>query len=137
MAEYQSLSKRFEKYKASKSVIFWACAGTAVATMVVGFVWGGWVTGKTAREMAAESATAARAELAAAFCVNQFAKGPDAAVQLASLTKQDSWERGSFVEKGGWTTLPGTKAAVEGAAGICAAELINPKSATRADASTH
>ncbi len=136
MAEYQSFSKRVANYKASKTVVFWACAGCVVATMAVGFTWGGWVTGKTAGEMAAESATKARAELAAAFCVDQFAKSPDAAVRLASLAKQDSWKRDSIVEKAGWTTLPGTKKAVEGAAGLCAAELFNPKSEKSADAST-
>ncbi len=136
MVEYQTFSKRVANYKASKTVVFWACAGCAVATMAIGFTWGGWVTGKTAGEMAAESATRARAELAAAFCVDQFAQGPDAAAQLASLAKQDSWERDSIVEKAGWTTLPGTKKAVEGAAALCAAELFKLKAAKSADAST-
>ena len=45
----------FDQYRASKTVLFWACAGSAVLATVVGFSWGGWVTGGTAREMAEQS----------------------------------------------------------------------------------
>ena len=48
----QTLSQRFQQYQASKAVLFWACAGSVVVATIVGFSWGGWTTGGTAREMA-------------------------------------------------------------------------------------
>ena len=42
----------FDQYRASKTVLFWACAGSAIVATIVGFSWGGWVTGGTARDMA-------------------------------------------------------------------------------------
>jgi hypothetical protein len=37
-----SIFQRWESYQPSKSTLVWACAATAVATMIVGFSWGGW-----------------------------------------------------------------------------------------------
>ena len=67
MQQHQNRSRlqRFDQFQASKTVLFWACAGSVIAATVVGFSWGGWVTGGSAREMAEESATQARQELAA------------------------------------------------------------------------
>ena len=48
----QTLSQRFQQYRASKAALFWACAGSAIVATIVGFSWGGWVTGGSAREMA-------------------------------------------------------------------------------------
>ena len=44
----QTLSQRFQQYRASKAVLFWACAGSALVATIVGFSWGGWTTGGTA-----------------------------------------------------------------------------------------
>ena len=41
----------FDQYRASKTVLFWACAGSVILATIVGFSWGGWVTGGTARTM--------------------------------------------------------------------------------------
>ena len=57
MADKLSLSRRWEKYSPSKTLLFWACALCIVATMVVGFGWGGWVTGSTARTWRTAPAT--------------------------------------------------------------------------------
>ena len=48
MTDGQSLSQRFADYRPSKTVLFWSCAGCVAATMIIGFTWGGWVTGGTA-----------------------------------------------------------------------------------------
>ena len=124
MAENLGFAKRVEKYRASKTLVFWSCAACTVATMIVGFAWGGWVTGGTAREMATKAATDARAELAAAFCVHQFSSAADATTKLASLKAADSWKRDTFIKDGGWAKLPGTDEAVTGAANLCANQLI-------------
>jgi hypothetical protein len=118
------LMQRFEDYHPSKSALAWSCALCVVATMIVGFTWGGWVSGSTAAQMARKAADGASANLAASMCVAQFRNDPAEAVQLASLTKLDSWDRTSFITKGGWATLPGMKEPVSGAADLCAQQLM-------------
>lgn len=103
----------------------WSCAGCVVATIVIGFTWGGWVTGGTATKMAADAAAGASAHLAAADCVRRFESGPNATAELAALKKADSFDRSDMIEKGGWATMPGSKNPVEGAALLCAQQLVN------------
>jgi hypothetical protein len=93
--------------------------------MVIGFSWGGWVTGSTATGMASDAADAARTQLAAAACVNRFAAGPDATAQLATLKTTVGSERGELIIKNGWATMPGSKDPVVGAADSCAQQLVN------------
>jgi len=132
MAEKMRLGRRWESYQPSKSIWFWSCAACVVATIVVGFAWGGWVTGGTATRMAANAADAGRAQLAAATCVARFDLGGDAAAQLAALKKADSYDRGDMISKNGWVTMPGDAAPVPGAADICAQRLLNTEPATAA-----
>ena len=76
--------------------------------MVVGFSWGGWVTGGTSRAMAATAGDAARGDLASAICVERFNAAPDAAAKLAEFKAlTDSYKKRQFVEAGGWATMPG------------------------------
>jgi len=94
-----------------------------VAIIVVGFAWGGWVTGGAATRMASDAAAGARAELAAIACVAGFNQGPEAVTQLAELKKASSYQRGDMLVKSGWLTLPGSAEPVVGAANICAQKL--------------
>jgi len=108
----QSLGQRWESYNPGKTLLFWSCAASVAATIVVGFNWGGWTTGGTAAAMAKEAASGARQELAAAVCVDRFRGAGDAAAQLATLKGLgNAWDRGTFVEKGGWAAMPGPKPA--------------------------
>jgi hypothetical protein len=134
MADKQSIAHRWQNFSASKTFVFWSCAASIVATLIVGFGWGGWVRGGTANDMASRAAADARAELASIICVSRFASGEDAAGQLALLKATDSWKRDTFVEDGGWVTLPGVERFVAGAASLCAQQLMNttlPLKATR------
>ena len=72
----QSINQRWQGYRPTKTLLFWSCAGCAVATIIVGFAWGGWVTGGTARTMAEDAASSGRAQLAAAICVDRFKAQP-------------------------------------------------------------
>jgi hypothetical protein len=122
----QSLSQRFQDYKASKAVLFWACAGSVVVATVVGFTWGGWVTGGSARSMADNAVADARQEMAAVVCVDRFMAAPDAGVQLTALNEiTSSYARGKFVEEGGWATImpAGNSTDDRKAAALCATEL--------------
>lgn len=126
MADKLSASRRWEAYRPSKATWFWSCAACIVATIVIGFAWGGWVTGGTATRMAAAAAEGGRAQLAAATCVVRFHHGPDAAAQLAALKKAESYDRGSMISKDGWVTMPGDASPVSGAADICVEKLLDP-----------
>ena len=128
----QTLSQRFQRYQASKAVLFWACAGSVIVATIVGFSWGGWVTGGSAAKMAEKSAAEARQELAAVVCVDRFMGAPDVGVQLTALKDIESpYAQGKFVEDGGWAIIvpasspPDRKASADDrkAAGLCAAEL--------------
>lgn len=119
--------KRWENYRASKSMLFWSCAGCAVATMIVGFSWGGWVTGGTADKMSTAAATSARAELAASMCVTRFMGGPDMTAQLTALRASSTWNRNELLDKAGWTTPPGIDKPVQGAGDLCATRLLEAK----------
>jgi hypothetical protein len=131
MTGLSNLSKRWSDFQASKTQLFWACAGSVVVALVVGFTWGGWVTGGTANQRAATAATEARAQLAATVCVERFAKAPDATAQLAALKSSDSWKRDTFIESGGWATLTGMEKPVAGAASLCVQQLMAaPKTAS-------
>jgi pimeloyl-ACP methyl ester carboxylesterase len=134
MQERQNRSQLqwFDQYRASKTVLFWTCAGSVILAIVVGFSWGGWVTGGTARTMAEQSAAQARQELAAVVCVDRFMAAPDMGAQLAALKGMErSYERSKFVEDGGWAMMPvsaGSTMTVSSsdqrkAAGLCAEEL--------------
>ncbi len=127
MVNNTSLARRWEAYRPSKGIWLWSCVACIVATMVIGFTWGGWVTGGTATSLAAEAASGATAQLAAADCVSRFDSGPDATAQLAALKKADSYERSELIKKAGWATMPGSKDPVAGAADICARQLVSAK----------
>ena len=130
MANGPSLAKRWENYHPSKAVWFWSGLGCVIATIVIGFTCGGWVTGGTATKMASEAASGARAELAAANCVSRFESGPNALAQLALLKKAESYERSDLIDKGGWTTMPGSKDPIAGAGYICVDRLMAMASTT-------
>ena len=57
-----------------------------IATLVVGFSWGGWVTGGTARSMAATAKTDGQMSVLVPLCVTQFL-ATDGAVAKLKLTQ--------------------------------------------------
>ncbi len=108
----RSLGQRWDELQPTKTMLAWACAGSIAATLVVGFSWGGWVTGGTAQEMAGDASDEARGQLASVVCAESFMAAPDAAAQLAALKElSGSYQQRQFVEKGGWAVMPGKDAA--------------------------
>src|SRR5437870_8267507 len=79
------------------------------ATAIIGFSWGGWTLGKTAQDMAARSAATAVIAALAPICVDKFQQDVNAKTNLTALIKISSWQQGSFVQNGGWATLPGNE----------------------------
>ena len=86
----------------------WGVAGGAVAMAIVGFTWGGWVTGGKAEAEAVQRANTAVVVALAPVCVEKFQHTGDVSANLAAFKKVDSWSQGDFVEKGGWATVPGS-----------------------------
>jgi hypothetical protein len=103
----------------------WGIVGGAIALAIVGFSWGGWVTGGKAEAEATQRANNAVVVALAPVCVERFRGTADVTANLAALKKVDSWAQGEFVEKGGWATVPGsnTPAQVSAIAKACASLL--------------
>ena len=94
-----------------------------VATVVIGFGWGGWTLGSTAKQMAEKNASAAVVDVLAPICADKFKHGADALTNMAELKKVSSWMQDSYIEKGGWATLPGMTSPERGVAQACATML--------------
>lgn len=96
----------------------------AVATMILGFSWGGWVRGSAAEERAQTRATSAVVAALAPICVEQFQQSSDAPAKLAEFKKVNNWDQSAYIEKGGWSVMPGTKGTgVSGVSLACATAL--------------
>jgi hypothetical protein len=102
-----SARQRWDAARPTKTIVFWSWVASVVLTMIIGFAWGGWVTGGTAQSMAATMADDAVVKRLAPMCVTQFKQGPGKDQKLQELAKTDSWQRSEFVEKQGWATMPG------------------------------
>src|SRR5690242_5241121 len=109
----------------TKPLIQGAVVG-AVACAILGFTWGGWVTGSTARKDAAVSAHNATVVALAPFCAERFRAQGDATARMAELAKASSWERSSVVEKSGFATLPGSTTGDSDIARACVELLLAP-----------
>ena len=94
-----------------------------VATLAIGFGLGGWMLGSSAKTLADSAASSAVVAAIAPICVDQFQRSADAANNLTALKKANSWQQAAYVEKGGWATMPGSKAANSGVSQACAAIL--------------
>ena len=106
----------------------WGVICGAVATMIVGFSWMGWVLGSTAERVAVERATSAVVVALTPSCVASFLRQPDGAAKLAAFQKIDSsWEQRQSIEKGGWATPDGAKEPHSSLATSCAEALVKAK----------
>jgi hypothetical protein len=102
----------------------WGVAAGAAALALVGFNWGGWVTGSTAQQLAGTRAEEATLAALTPICVAQFKKSGKQKARLAALKEIDSWQQGEYVSKGGWATMPGSTAEPSRElASACAAEI--------------
>jgi hypothetical protein len=93
----------------------WGAVSGAIALAIVGFTWGGWVSGGSAEKLAVARAEQATVASLVPICVSQFQaqKSPDAKGRLAALKATESWQQSEYVMKNGWATMPGSKADAE------------------------
>ena len=102
----------------------WGAAGGAAVLAIVGFMWGGWVTGGTAQKMAEEMAEDAVAARLATICVEHYNQDSEKDQKLEELKEESSWKRREYVENQGWATMPGEKTPASKVAVKCADLLV-------------
>ena len=95
-----------EKIKASAWSVLWGVGGGAIATIIIGFAWGGWVLGSDSLNMGKEMAEVAVVERLASICVAQFDQDPQKDAKLILLKEKSSWDSGGYVKAQGWATMP-------------------------------
>lgn len=110
--------------KAAVRTALWGALAGAIALAIVGFSWGGWVTGGTAETLAKNSAATAVVAALTPICVEKFRQAADASANLVEMKKTTySWDQSKFVEKGGWATMPGSTEPNSAVARACAESL--------------
>jgi hypothetical protein len=85
-----------------------AAAG-ALATIAVGFYWGGWTLASTTAKQVEAAQQASVVKVLAPICADRFTRSADAGANLDALKKADSWNRSELIEKAGWTKFPGSE----------------------------
>jgi hypothetical protein len=98
----------------------WGVIGGAIAAIIIGFAWGGWVTGGTAGLMETASAEAAVVQAFTPLCVVKAEQQPE---KLVPLKEESSWQRRDFVIEAGWVDNVSEKYRTEVAA-ACASTLV-------------
>jgi hypothetical protein len=111
-----------------KRLLQGAAVGT-IATIFIGFYWGGWSLGSTADKMATEQSNLAVVAALAPVCADKFRAQPDAAAKTIALSKEVySWNRAKDFPKE-LITLPGETDPNSALADACYTLLMAPKSA--------
>ena len=94
--------------------------GGAILAIIIGFAWGGWVTGGSSQERI----DTAVLPLAAEICANNFKADPDFEKHLAALKKESNWQRDTYIkEKGKWSVMACDDTSKPGVAGACVEKL--------------
>lgn len=105
-----------------KPALFGAVGG-AVVVSIVGFSWGGWVTGSSADEMASVEAHDAVIAALVPVCVDLARNDVDREAKLATIREAASYKRRDAVMDAGWATVPGADAPSRDLAQACIPEL--------------
>ena len=100
----------------------------AIATIFVGFYWGGWLLGSTADKMAKERSDQAVVAALAPVCADKFRALPDAEAKKVALSNVDSWKRRDEFPKE-FVTLPGESYPSSALVDACYTLLLAPTSA--------
>ena len=85
-----------------------ALAGV-VATIVIGFNWGGWTLGSAAEQRVRDAEQSSIVRVLAPICADKFQQSANVGANLEALNKADSWKRDEIIEKAGWTKFPGSE----------------------------
>ena len=102
----------------------WGAIAGAAALWIVGFSWGGWTTSATASSTAKSQADKAVVMALAPICAERFKREANVQANTDALKKVSSWQRGEFIEKGGWATMATGGTASPGVGNACAELLV-------------
>jgi hypothetical protein len=105
-----------------KPGVYGAAVG-AIALAVVGFGWGGWLTGAKVQQAINDGA---RTQVIAALlpiCLEQSKKDPQLSKTLAQLKEAASYQRSDLLMKTGWATMPGSTDPNRNVASACVDKL--------------
>jgi hypothetical protein len=111
----------------SRTRLLQGAAAGGVLTIILGFGWGGWQMQSNAERIADKRVDAAVVAALTPICVEKFKSSADVKATLVALNATDSWQRDSFVEKGGWATFAGSKEPNSAVAEACAKILSDNK----------
>jgi hypothetical protein len=123
--EYKpSYGQRWDNVRPTKTIVFWSLAATIILTMIVGFNWGGWVTGGTAQKMGETLAQDAVVQRLAPICVLQFNQDLGKIQKLREFKAAKAYQRDDYVKEQGWATMPGEDEPDRKVADACAKLLV-------------
>jgi len=119
-----SFGEKWRAAQPTKAHLFWACVASVILTIVVGFAWGGWVTGGSSLAAGVTVGKDAVILRLAPICVAQFNLDPDKATKLAELKALTTYKQGQYVQDQGWATMPGEEKPDRKVADACAKLLM-------------
>jgi len=103
-----------------KPAVMGAIAG-GIATMIVGFNYGGWYLRSSAETLAHKESNAAVLAALVPVCISQSQADPEGATKLKAFGAiKSSYEQRDFVMKAGWATMPKADAPNQDLASACA-----------------
>jgi hypothetical protein len=120
-----SFGNQWRQSRPTKTFVFWFSVAAVVATLIVGFTWGGWVTSGSAQAIAKAMAEDAVVHRLTPICVAAAGGDPGKDKKLKELKDTGTWERADFVKKQGWATMPGDQEADGKVAEECARQLVS------------
>lgn len=97
--------------------------GGSVLTMVLGFSWGGWVTGGSAQALAIAEAKSAVIAALVPVCLDRAQTDADRSAKLTMISEAPIYQRRDKLMEAGWATGPGTEAPNRDLAQACVASL--------------
>ena len=97
--------------------------GGFIATVVIGFSWGGWVLGSKAEDNATQRVNAALVQVYAPVCVERFQHQANIEAKWAELAKIDTWRRDDYIKESGFATPPGSTSPIKAIADACSEAL--------------
>ena len=93
----------------------------SIATIIVGFSWGGWMLGGSAERMAKQRSAEAATQALVPVCVSQSKGDQQKLEEFAGI--RYAYERREFIVKAGWATMPGAESPNRDVAAACAEAL--------------
>ena len=104
--------------------LIWGILIGAIGLLIVIF-WAGWVvTSSTAEDRGKQMAKETVTGYLVPICVAQYLKDPNKVERFAELKEKSYWQRDEYVEKIGWSIMPGSKSSVRGVADKCEKQII-------------